>query len=130
MKFKDVETTFICQLNKPENRAVLEGYKNRKDKSGKELAQYYRDIFNMLKNTPAYGVSGVNKMLNELTASVRATLNKERKGKTSAYAHAGKILSQLDYFKEIDAVPTTYKCKYKLAPVVTEDELNQLELLV
>ena len=48
----------------------------------------------------------------------------------SAYAHAGKILSQLDYFKEIDAVPTTYECRYKLAPVITEDELNQLELLI
>ena len=129
MKFKDVETTFICQLNKPENRAVLEGYRSRKDKSGKELAQYYRDIIGMLKNTPAYGVSGVNKMLNDLTANVRATLNQERKGKTSAYAHAGKILSQLDYFGETEAVPTTYKCRYKLAPLITEDELNQLELL-
>ena len=67
MQLKDLETTFVCQLGKPQNRKILEDYRNRRDSSGKELAKYYKDIFNMLTDTPAFGVSGVNKMLNELT---------------------------------------------------------------
>lgn len=128
MKFSQLETTYICQFSKPNNRAMLEEYKKRRDGSGKELAQYYRDVLNVLIGTPAYGVSGVNKMLNELTASVRATLNKEKRGKTSAYAHAGKLLYQLDYFGNTEA-EAKYKGRYKLAPILTEAELQQLALL-
>ena len=125
MKFKDLETTFICQLNKPQNRAILEGYKKRRDKSGEELARYYTDVFNMLIGTPAFGVSGVNKMLNELTERVRATLNKERRGKTTAYAHAGILLNQIDYFSNEEA-KAKYCGSYKLAPMLSAEELDQL----
>lgn len=128
MKFKHLETTFICQFSKPENKAILEGYKTRRDKSGKELAQYYRDVVDMLIDTPAFGVSGVNKMLNELTASVRATLNREKRGKTSAYAHANKLLTYIKHFGNEEVKPS-FKGKYKLASMLTNEELQQLEML-
>ena len=98
MKFKDVEQTFVCQFSKPQNKVMLEGYVARRDKSGAELARYYMDIIGALANTPAWGVSGVNKMVNELTAAVRATLANEKKGKTSAYAHANKLLNYIKRF--------------------------------
>ena len=125
MKFKDTPETYICQLGKPENRAVLENYKARRVKGGVELANYYKDVISMLINTPAWGVSGVNKMVNELTTKVRATLNKEKKGKTSAYAHAAKLLRDINYFSNEEAEPK-YKGRYKLKPILTEAEFKQL----
>ena len=126
MKFNQVENTYICQFSKPENRKMLEGYKLRRDKSGAELARYYRDVVKALSDTPAFGVSGVNKMLNDLTDKVRATLVGAKKGKTSAYAHAGWLLNQLDYFGNEDA-RACYKGRYKLAHLLTAEELLQLE---
>lgn len=128
MKFNKVETTYICQLSKPQNKAMLEGYKTRRDKSGAELARYYRDVVNALKDTPAFGVSGVNKMLNELTDKVRATLVGAKRGKTSAYAHAGWLLNQMKFFGNEEA-KASYKGRYKLAPLVTDEELQQLMAL-
>jgi hypothetical protein len=128
MKFKHVETTYICQFSKPENKAVLESYRDRKDKSGKELANYYLDIIRILETTPAWGVSGVNKMINELTDKVRATLKKEKRGKTSAYAHANKLLRDVDYFSNNEAT-AYYNGRYKLAPLLNVEELHILETI-
>ena len=128
MKFTEVETTYICQFSKPHNRTMLEGYKARRDKSGKELANYYRDVVGALINTPAFGVSGVNKMLNELTESVRATLNKAKKGKTSAYAHANKLLTYINHFGNTE-IKAKYNGRHKLASMLTEAELAQLEAM-
>lgn len=129
MKFNQVENTYICQLNKPQNRAMLEGYKERKDKSDVEFARYYKDVVNALKDTPAFGVSGVNKMLNELTDKVRATLIRAKRGKTSAPSHAAWLLRQLDYFGNEEA-KAYYKGRYKLAPLITDEELQQLIMSV
>ena len=125
MRFTEVESTYICQLNKPENRAMLEGYKERKDKSYAELARYYKDIFKALYGTPAWGVSGVNKMFNGLTGNLRAVLYREKKGKTSAYAHAAKLLRDIDYFGRKEANPK-YHGNYKLAPMLSNKELIEL----
>ena len=125
MKLNETITTYICQLNKPENRAMLEGYKARKNKSGEELACYYKDVIEALKHTPAWGISGVNKMVNELTVAVRATLNKEKKGKTSAYAHASKLLRTIDFYGNEKAI-SRYNGNYKLKPLLTDSELSEL----
>lgn len=125
MKFSQVEATFVCQLGKPHNKAMLEGYSKRKDRSVKELAQYYIDVINALKDTPAWGVSGVNRMVNELTAACRATFAKAKKGKISASAHANKLLRYIEYFEAQEAEPR-YNGRYKLAPILTEKELKQL----
>lgn len=123
MKFKDLETTYICQLGK--NRKMLEAYKARRDKSGKELANYYADIIDCLVGTPAWNVSGVNKMLNELTSNVRATLNKAKRGKTSAYAHATKMLNMIDYYANKTAT-AYFNGNYKLQELLTAEELIEL----
>ena len=123
MKFKDVETTFVCQLNK--NRKMLEAYKARRDKSGKELAHYYADIIDCLVGTPAWGVSGVNKMVNELTNNVRATLNKAKSGKTSAYAHANKMLNYINRYASKEVEPH-WNGNHKLQELLTAEELIEL----
>jgi hypothetical protein len=125
-----IESTYVCQLNKPENRKVLEGYRDRRDGSGRELANYYRDLVMMLQGTPAWNVSGVNKMLNELTDQVRATLNHAKKGKTSAYARARALLYKIDSFKDQEAPPQKPGAWYRktdwLQPLVTPEELQAL----
>ena len=125
MKFKDVENTFICQLGKPEARRMLETYKDRRDKSPEELTNYYKDLVRALYGTPAWGVSGVNKMINELTESVRATLTHAKKGKTTAYAHAAKMLRYVDFYGN-ETVTARYYGRYKLMPLITEEEFRQL----
>ena len=125
MKFKEVESTFICQLGKPEARILLEAYKDRKDKSNEELIKYYKDIIMVLRNTPAWGVSGVNKMINELTESVRATLTHAKKGKTTAYAHAAKMLRYIDFYGNENAT-ARYCGRHKLMPLITDKEFQQL----
>jgi hypothetical protein len=125
MKFNEVESTWIKQLGMPENRKVLEEFKARQDKSFEELTRYYRFITNALESTPAWGVSGVNKMINELTASVIATLTKAKKGKTSAYAHAGKLIAIIDFYGNTEA-EARYCGRYKLGHILTDVELDQL----
>lgn len=125
MKFNEVERTWISQLGRPEIREVLEGYRDRKDKSPEELIKYYRFIISTLECTPAWGVSGVNKMVNELSASVIATLTKAKKGKTSAYAHAGKLLAIIDFYGNTEA-EARYCGRHYLKHVFTEAELIHL----
>jgi hypothetical protein len=127
MTLKQVESTWICQLNKPENRAMLEGYKQRRLKTGTELANYWRDIIAALIDTPAWDVSGVNKMLTELAAGVRATLTHAKRGKISAYAHAGQLLYKIDSLGNNEvAYDKYYQREYNCPPVLTDDELRAL----
>ena len=125
MKFIELENTFIGQLAKVHNRLMLEGYRDRKNKSLEELINYYNDLIDALKDTPAWGVSGVNKMVNELTESVRATLTHAKKGKTTAYAHAAKMLRYIDFYGNTTA-EARYCGRHKLNPIITEEEFKQL----
>lgn len=129
MTFKEVQTTWVCQLNKPETRAMLERYRDNKDRSLHNLINYYRDIISALKDTPAWGVSGVNKIVNKLTDHVRATAEKAKAGKTSAYAHAGKLLNDIDHWKDLECESNEFVRTHWLKPIITEEELQQLELL-
>lgn len=124
MKFNEVETTFVCQLGRAKNRAMLETYRDRKDRSPEEFVRYYIDVINALANTPAWGVSGVNKMVNELTASVRATINHAKKGKSSAPAHAASMLRYVDFYGDVEA-EARYCGRHKLQPLLTIEELQQ-----
>lgn len=125
MKYIEIEGTFISQLAKDQNRAMLEAYRDRDDKSPEEFSRYYKDIINALKDTPAWGVSGVNKMINQLTDSVRATLTCAKSGKTSAPAHAKLMLRYIDHFgnREVSGGGGT---RHKLNPIITEEEFQQL----
>ena len=125
MFLSQIESTYICQLSKPQNKKVLEEYSAHRDKSGAELANYYKDIINMLYGTPAWNVSGVNKMINELTGHVRATLNRAKKGKTTAYAQANIMLGKLKEFEHQEA-HKIYEPRQNLCPLLTVDELMEL----
>ena len=127
MTFTQVESTFICQLNKPDNKKFLTDFALRRDSSGTELVRYYKELIGRLMCTPAWGVNGVNKMVNELRASVVAKLTNAKKGKTTAWAHAKKMLAYIEHFGEQEAKPY-YKEKCVLVPPLTDEEL--LELLL
>ena len=125
MKFCEVEQTWICQLGKATNRAMLEGYRDRKDKSPEEFVRFYFDVINALKDTPAWGVSGVNRKVNELTDLVHATIKHAKKGKSSAPAQANKILNHID-FRCNDEAEAKYNGSYVLKPLITREEIQQL----
>ena len=127
MTFNQVENTFICQLNKLDNKKFLTDFVVRKDSSGTELVRYYKEIIRRLSCTPAWGVSGVNKMVNDLRDSVVAKLTNAKKGKTTAWAHAKKMLAYIEHFGDQEAKPY-YKEKCVLVPPLTDEEL--LELLL
>jgi len=128
MKLKDCPSTYICQFSKSVANEELMRYKERRDSSTEELVRYYSFVINTLKHTPAWNVSGVNKMVNDLTDRVRAKLNgANRKGTTTAFAHAGKILYIIETFGEKDSSSTPrYRGHYKLKPIITEEEINDL----
>ena len=129
MKNNEVPQMWICQMNKPDNKAFLKEVAERKDSSCEELVRYYKEIIRRLINTPAWGVNGVNKMVNELRGSVIAKLTNAKKGKTTAWAHAKKLLNRISDYGEQDAAPC-YRVKCNLIPPLTDEELLELLLKV
>ena len=127
MTCNQVEHMWVCQLGKPENRKKLKEYVDNSDSSKEELVRYYRDFISMLINTPAWGVNGVNKVVNELRAAVVATLTDANSGKTTAWAHAKKMIRQIDYHSTRQVKPY-YNRRYKLVAPLTDEELLQLLL--
>jgi hypothetical protein len=127
MTYGQVERTFICQLSKPENKAFLKEVAARKDSSCLEFVRYYKGLISRLIDTPAWGVSGVNEMINELRASVIAKLTNAKNGKTTAWAHANKLLRCIDRFANKEAKPC-YNGNHKLIPPLTDEELLKLLL--
>lgn len=128
MMYIEVDALYLAQLNKPENYAKLEAYRDDKDKSGAKFAQYTVDLFNMLRDTPAWEKPGTNEMLNEVLSYARAIMTKAKKGKTSAFAHAGRLIRSIDYHK-YQQVYASYTPKVKLLPELSEEELQQLALV-
>ena len=116
--------TYTYELNKPANRLVLKAYIDYKDKSPGVFARYTLWLFSVLKGTPAWNKPGTNKMLNEVLTKVRATLANDKRGKSSAYAHAGYLLNKINYLVEQEAhMWNPGKCE--LLGELTEDELLQ-----
>lgn len=127
MTFTQAEKTFICQLNKPDNKKFLWEVAAHRDGSNTALVRYYKEIISRLSSTPAWGVNGVNKMVNELRASVVAKLTNAKTGKTTAWAHAKKMLAYIEHFGE-NVAKLYCKEKHELIPPLTDEEL--LELLL
>lgn len=123
MKFKDIEKTYICQLNKPANRAMLEYYKQQRTKSQALWADFWRDLVAALIDTPAWNVSGVNKMLMEVSEIIRAHLTGAKKNRISVYAFAGQLLHKIDLYKDREAPKGFFQRTHRCPPVVTEDDL-------
>lgn len=125
LTLSQISTTWIYHFNKPENMERLKQYANNKDKSAENLVGYYKWFISVLKDTPAWGVSGVNDVVNKLTDMVRATLTKAKSGKSSAYAHAGYIISTVEFYKN-KLAGSHPGCRWcKLNPVISDAELNQ-----
>lgn len=130
--FKETPTTLVCQLNKPENRVMLEGYIHRKNYSPKELANFCRDLVKALKGTPAWGISGCNRIVNDAWEAARAVLDKGKDSKVSAPDIANKLLGTVDRYKDQKCTNTRGTKYYKtdwLVPALTEEELLQLEVM-
>lgn len=128
MKLIELASTYLHHINKPENRAILEEFSRRRDGSGAELVRYYLALTNMLHNTPAWGKPGVIAMLNELCTAMRAVLNHAKSGKTTAYAHANKLLNKLKYFADQEA-SGHYAVATEPFQALSEAELRQLALM-
>lgn len=125
MKFYEVEQTWICQLGKTANKAMLQSYVDRNDRSPEEFVRFYFDVISALKDTPAWGVSGVNRKINELTDLVRATVTHAKKGKSSAPAQANKLLNHIN-FRCNEEAEARYCGNYELKPLLTIEELQLL----
>jgi hypothetical protein len=124
MKFYEVERTWICQLGKAPNRKMLKGYVDRNDKSVEEFVRFYLDVISALKDTPAWGVSGVNKMVNKLTGHVRAAINHAKTGKSSAPAQAKRLISNIDFHANEEA-KAIGGYRHVLKPLLTSEEIQQ-----
>lgn len=123
MTMTQVPGTYVGQLSRPENLAMLKAYAQSKDKSPVLLVQYYRDIVNALKGTPAWDKPKTNQMINELTYSVRATIAGEKKGRTSAGAHARRMLNKIEYCSKMPARGNAWKV-CPLEPILTDEEIE------
>lgn len=121
--------TYTYELNKPENRLILKAYADCKDKSPEVFARYTLWLFGTLKGTPAWNKPGTNDMLNGVLNSVRATLAKAKRGKSSAYAHAGYLLNKVDYLITQEAhLRNPGPCK--LQEELTAEELMQYGIVI
>lgn len=125
MVYADIEGMYLTQLGKPNNYARLKAYMEDKDKSGAKFAQYTLDLFDMLRGTAAWGKPGTNKMLNEVLKHARAIMNKAKTGKTSAHAHASKLISSINYHKNKQA-SVNHWTPVMLLPELSEEELQLL----
>ena len=121
--------TYTYELNKPENRLVLKAYIDYKDKSPEVFVRYALWLFSTLRGTPAWNKPGTNEMLNEVLVKVRATLANAKRGKSSAYAHAGYLLNKIDYLITQEAhLRNPGPCK--LMEELTVEELRQYGIVI
>lgn len=125
---KNIPTTWMYHLNKPENRKILEDIKDSGDRSPEQLVYLYKFVRDTLKPTECWNVSGVNKLLNEMTAEVKATLTNAKSGKSSAPTRARKLLGTIAYCGVEEATDERKKRSHWLQPVLTDEELEQMLL--
>lgn len=123
-QLKDIESTYIHQFCKPGNREILRGFRDRKDYSAQEFVRFYDFMRDTLEGTPAWGKPGVNALVNEVDTSLRATLTRAKKGKSSAPKFANKILNTIAYHGYNDRLPTYGKCD--LQPLLTKKDVEKL----
>lgn len=124
MLLLDIPTTWMHHLNKPENRAVLDGFVKRHDRSIEEFARFVLFIINTLIDTPAWNVAGTNEFINDLTNKFVATRDNAKNGKSSAYAQAKTLLYRINNQVGQEATMRWNKCRLSLA--VSVEELQQL----
>ena len=128
MKVKDLETHWICQLSKLDTYKTIECFVNSTIKTYVGLHDYYITIISALCHSPAWGYSSTNRLVNELTDACRAVLNHEVSGKTSAPAHARKLLRIIKHRGE-EEITKSYTGNCELKPLLSIAELDKLKHL-
>lgn len=103
MTLCELPGTYVHHLNKPENMAVLKATFLDKDKSLEKLAKFVLWLINTLRRTPAWGKPKTNMMINEVVDKTKATINKAKRGTSSAYAIAGNLINKVNYCKALEA---------------------------
>lgn len=103
MTLCELEGTYVGQLNKPENMAVLKAIAEDHDKSIEKLAAFDLWLINTLRPTAAWGKPKTNMMINELIAQTKATIAGAKKGKTSAYAAAKRLINKVNWCRTKEA---------------------------
>ena len=126
MLLKDIPTTWMHHLNKPDNRKILEDINKAKDKRPEALVDLYKFVRDTLRPTKCWNVSGVNELMNIMTAEVKATLTGAKRGKSSASVRAGRLLWVIDEYGNNPARTSYNKERHDLQPILTDDELDQL----
>lgn len=93
---------YVHHLSKPENMTVLKAIASDKDKSVEKLAKFVLWLINTLRSTPAWGKPKTNMMLIEIINQTKATINKAKRGTSSAYAIAGRLINKVNYCKTLE----------------------------
>lgn len=129
MTYAQAVGTYTYELNKPMNRLILKSYADCGDKSPEVFARYVIWLCSTLKGTPAWNKPGTNEMLNDALSKVRATLAKAKRGKSSAYAHAGQLLNKIDFLITQEA-HLRYASPCSLQAELTLEELGQYGITI
>lgn len=103
MTLCELASTYVHHLDKPENMAVLKAVADDKDKSVEKLAKFALWLINTLRPTEAWGKPKTNMMLNELIVGTKASINKAKSGKISAYRFAGMLINKIRYCRTQEA---------------------------
>lgn len=103
MTLTALSNTYVGQLIKPENMAMLKTTAKDKDRSIKKLAAFTLWLINTLRPTPAWGKPKTNMMINDVVSKTKATIDlvnsgfKGIKGTTSAYALANVLINKVNW---------------------------------
>lgn len=124
-KYKNIEQTYICQFCKPQNFETLKRFAESTDKSPAATIEYYGWVRDVLMNSKAWGISGVNGFFNKLTEQVVGALTHKGRRRTTAGTHARATLATVERFKDKDCV-ARYAGHYALGPVYSNEELESL----
>ena len=120
-----LDTTYVGQLNKPENKKMLEDTVASGDKSPKAFSNYYFKLVEALAGTPAWGKPKTNAMINDLTSKVIASITKSKKGKSSSVSHANTMLGKIEWCSKSEAKGTYWQPE-ALNPILTKEEVEKL----
>jgi hypothetical protein len=126
LKLCQIPSTWIYHFCKPENLKKLEGFAANKKDDVEDFVNFYYWVISVLEGTPAWGVSGVNRKINEITDALYATLTNAKNGTSSAHGQAGKLLNIIKFHKDKIATPKSTYDRCELKPLLTNEEINEL----
>ena len=130
MKMIDLPGTYVCQLNKPANRLVLEAFKEDKDKDVKKFIRLFLWLTATLRETPAWNKPKTNIELRKIKEKLEATIAGAKKGTSSGYAVAGYLIGKIEYCRDLDISDHAGRKTNPGVPVDLEHFEDQLKALL